>query len=222
MKQLILPRLFRKPLRAMTAVSIALLAYPAGALRAEPIQFKAMMDRGGYLDTEAPARWRDPDTDVSVFNAKYQDEGITQGPDRLPGELTFNLPTSGSKIKVMLAFSTGTRGVAALTLTSTNGKQRLRFQQDSKGLTLSWRDYTVEEEPKPVRSLKTTPSADRRELVLIIDPVGGTIEVNDGFVSETLAPGMDGVPEFFASALVKLIASVQTDAILYEVNIEEM
>lgn len=210
-------RLFR--CRASFAVFLGLMAWVP--LQAETIDFKAMLERGGYLE-EAPLRWWDPDTNASVFNVKFDGRGIGQGEDQLPGHVQVPIPIDGSKLKITLGFLSGSRGVASLTLTSANGQQRLRFQEDAKGIAASWRDFEVDEAPVLFRLVQTSRSSERRELVLLIDLSSSAIELSNGEVKEVVEPGTEGVPVFYAGDLVKLIASVQTDAILLDLTVEEL
>ncbi len=202
----------------------ALLAVTFGGAVCAPAQeldFKKLQERAGYGGEAPPLRWTDSETIASIFNISFTSEGAVRGANSLPGQAELSLPKA-SKIKITLKFTLGSRGVAALTLTSKDGKQRLRVHEDTRGMALSWRDRTVAEEAVKFRDLKTSPvDDDHRTLELVVDADAGRIDLTDGETTDVIKANDNGAPKIQVPFLRRVIASVEGDAVLRELKIEE-
>lgn len=189
---------------------------------AQELNFKALQERFGYEEQDPPANWKDGETGAKIFNIAFNSDGAVRGPNSLPGHAELPMPLEASKVKITLKFDLGSNGVAAVTLTSQDGKQRLRFHEDKRGIALSWRDRTVAEEAVKFRELKTSPVDDHRTLELVVDMNAGQIELSDADTVDVVKGKENGAPDIQIGELQKVIASVEGGAVLRELKIEEL
>lgn len=207
------------PLRTLTSIGLAIATLSTAATAAEQIvDFVAMQQRA---DSPAPVRWNDPDTGAVVFNLDFTPQGAIKGGNYLPGSIEMYLPTEVSEIKLSLKFMPGSKGVAAVTLTSRDGRQRLRFQYNKSGLTLAWRDRRVEEAAIQFRQLTSFPSEDSKAIDIVMDLHGDQITITDGEVTDVVKANENGAPDIQVGELEKVIVSVEGDSILQELKITD-
>lgn len=207
--------------KILPILSLILLASSSLAGAAEDILFSALKEKAGYV-AEPPFRWTEGQSGVTISNSKTTPRGMMQGEAKVPLEIAKNLPSFQGKLKVTLVYKLGSKGVAALTLTSLNGNQRLRFEETPGGFRLSWRDRTTDDGAIVFRVLPTASTEETRQIEVVIDPDSDRIEVKNGEIVTEVRPGLDEAPDVFIVDLLRAIASAQADTELIRLAIEEI
>lgn len=205
------------PLRILKLIVLFTAILPAAGPAAEQIvDFVAMQQRA---ESPTPLRWNDPDTGGVVYNLKFGPNGATKGENYLPGNIELFLPQGMAQIKLSLKFIPGSKGVAAVTLTSSDGRQRLRYQYNKSGLAISWRDRRVEEAASQFRRLPVLSGADPKTFDIVMDFEGDQITLTDGETTDVVKANENGAPEIQVIDFEKVIVSVEGDSVLQEFKI---
>lgn len=209
-------------LLATLLVGVLVESMPCAQANGLTLDFKALDERQIEGPNGLPrSRWTDSDTGGAVFNLAFNAEGAIRGENRLPGQIELPIPAAASKVKLSLRFLPGTNGVAAMTLTSSDGKIRLRFQDDKGGTVFAWRDRNISEQAQQFRHFPSQASGQARTMALILDFAADQIEFSNGSVTNVLKGNVDGAPGIVVSDYQKLITSVEGDTALQVLEIEE-
>jgi hypothetical protein len=206
-------------LPCLRLAALALTAFVTVAQASDlTLDFLTLQERAG---DPAPLRWKDADTNAAVFNLAFGPEGAIKGENYLPGTAEVPLGTGISEAKLSFKFVPQSKGVAALTLTSRDGRQRLRIQYDRAGITLAWRDRRVEEQPIVFRKLSALSTGDPKTLEIVMDFIGNQITLSDGEITDLIKANENGAPDIQVAELEKVIVSVEGESILQELKISE-
>lgn len=211
----------RRRTRVLSCVMLGALALANAT--AQVLDFKALEARQLFGNDGVPqSKWTDADTGAAIFNLAFTSDGVVRGANQLPGSADLELPTAASKYRISLKFLPGSKGVAALTLTSRDGKIRLRFHQDRDTIVFAWRNRNVSEQAMQFRRLSATPTGDAKTMVLTLDVAGNQIEFNDGETVDVVKAKENDAPDIVVADFQKVTASVEGETALQELKIEEL
>jgi hypothetical protein len=134
-----------------------------------------------------------------------------------------DLPLSDalSEAKIRLKYLPRPKGVAAVTLTSLDGRQRLRIQCDKSGLSMAWRDRRVDQEAVLFRKLPLVPTGDSQVLQLVVNFNDNRIAVTEGDLTDVVKGNENGAPDIEVGLFRNVLVSVEGDSLLQELRIEE-